>query len=654
MDDYSDFSLDDLLFEVKRLKQRSQVLEDDKRILQEELDIAKSGSSQAAAGGSNEDRSAMEKNMVHLRSLVTMFSQKYRVVQTFLLLERKALKDVREELDSGLQTVHKDSEQKLALVVKAVQHREYGLQKKLQGLAIELLKEKEKVEKTNAEFAEAMKENNKLVKTLSQTKEDFESERGSMKEHFDRINGKIDAYQEVHAEEVRALQEEIRTKDQAQIDLENKCIQMQKQVEIMNLSMSKLKDTHVKQVEELEKQCEDHVITINSLRKNGIQVDDQLKTMTEDNASLKKKIGVLKEQQEKLLQSHDEVSNDLRSVLAREESLRMELHGTSSDKGDMQRRLKSITDKVHSMEAAHQEEMKGLNGRLEEAGRTIALLEKDLTRENKLIESGKSALNKAQAMITERDGVISVQNEEIDKLKGEESQLRIYLKERMESMEKELKSSASDILSLRADRDEALERTKTLTADLSSLRLKNDDQEREIEILKQKLHDAENVTKVDEDLLRAIDEKEAKLQECKSEIAGLKDTIRRECEERTEMMIEMSELRDQIRRLSSLNLRSQSSSSGVDSGQQAGGRDPVVRRDDSRTSLASTFHNDTGGSSSANKKKGVSMLSQLAAEAGSAAPSEPGGMSDAAWSQRLAKQGSSGVNTKGKRKSQYR
>ena len=632
MENYSDLSLDDLIFEVKRLKQRTQVLEDDNRILQTELDIAQHGNIKNTPNSGNDDVDKLKEEISRLRSMTTMFTQKYRVVQTFLLLERKALHDVRQELHTSLDLAQKDMEQKMMQFVKSVQHREYGLQKKLQGLTLDLLREKENNNSISVELSASVKKNTLLTESLEQSKKEFDSERNSMKEHFDRINGKIDKYVQQHAEEVAGLQEEIRSKDKAQIELETRSAQLEKQVEINTTAMSRLREGYVKQIDQLERQCEEHVIALNSCRQGNSDLENRLAAAAKENADLQNKISTLREQQEKLLQSHDDVSSDLRAVLAREESLRMELHGTSSDRGDMQRRLKSITDKVRDMELSHKEEISSANRKIQEANGSIAQLMKGLAQEKQQALAAKEEATSAQNTIKARDGTIREQAEEIDKLKLQLEKWRV----KTEALEKEAKSCQGDLRSLRSDRDEVLQRVSDLGKEVDSLQDERAAKEQEIEDLRAKLALTEVAYEVDKKREQALAEKTRQLDETKEEIAGLKETIRRECEERTEMMLEISELRDQIKRLSSLNLRSQSSNSGgVDSGQQAGSGG-MGRRDDSRTAASAAVDN----------KRGESMLSQLAASNGA--------MSDAAWSQRLAKQGSMGINSKGKRKSQYR
>mmetsp|Transcript_768 Transcript_768/g.1279 ORF Transcript_768/g.1279 Transcript_768/m.1279 type:complete len:645 (+) Transcript_768:172-2106(+) len=641
-DELSGYSQDDLIFEVKRLRQRVQVLENDKKIMEEEFAIAQTGSADSAIH-TNQDTAKLKDQLYSMRNMLTMYVQKYRVVQTFLELERKTLREIRSEVDSCYDTTKKDVEQKLNLVVKAVQSREYALQKRLQKMTNDLFKEKERKEHLVIEASELKKERNLISKSLENVQKEFAAEKEMMKEHFDRISKKIEDYQQEHAHEVQAMRNEIADKDKAQVELEGNNCKLRKQIKSMqeehtvlfskNEELSVALRAHSEDAENwrrVRKTLEEKIAELDN------QISDSKTKGDTECEKLKDQIRVLNDQLEKMMANHDALTNDFNSVLAREESLRMELHGNSNDKSDMQRKLRSINEKLKEMEALHSEETAALRDHILEEERKASAVAKELSKEKQRADGAAAELTRAQQAMLAKDGEIKSRDEELNRLRGVVGDLERKVK----SFERELSAGESSIASLRSDRDDALASANTLKEALSASAVKVDELECEVQRLQEEVRNLrEELSRADHSVLEKlrcqVSEKEVALAEGQEEIAKLKDTIRRECEERTEMMLEMSELRDQIRRLSSLNLRSQSSSSaGVEVAMQTPSRPHY-------SASATTYENPTS-----KKSSGVSMLKQLSTDGGSS-------MTDSSWAQKLAKQGTAGIN-KSKRKSKYR
>ena len=160
--------------------------------------------------------------------------------------------------------------------------------------------------------------------------------------------------------------------------------------------------------------------------------------------------------------------------------------------------------------------------------------------------------------------------------------------------------------------------------------------------MSKKKHDEKSVVAEVERLKLELEAAENKYEERSSEIRGLKDTIRRECEERTELMIEVSELKDQIKRLTNRQGKSlRSESLGIDSSVQAR---QVFKNPESQSGREPGMLQKLTGTES-------STLALAALGAGSSQNNENNDQ-DVNWSKQ--RQSAQQNNGKSKRKSKYR
>ena len=95
---YADMSMDDLLFELKRTKQKCNILEQNKEIYLKEQELLKEHSSNSMNMNTTVLMNECNKKnakIVQLQSLVNILYGKYAVILRNIQLERQALAEIR-------------------------------------------------------------------------------------------------------------------------------------------------------------------------------------------------------------------------------------------------------------------------------------------------------------------------------------------------------------------------------------------------------------------------------------------------------------------------------------------------------------------------------------------------------------------------------
>ena len=273
---------------------------------------------------------------------------------------------------------------------------------------------------------------------------------------------------------------------------------------------------------------------------------------------------------------------------------REQLKARSKDQvrdSDLRLRLKELTEKVHALETEHEQELVRLNGELagvrlegqvlQGAASSSAGLAARLADRNEQLELELSTAKRGGK------GLADAQAAAANRIAGLEKALE---KER-ERAENDAEGMRGDIQSLRRDRDEATELCRLGQKD-------NDTLAQRVVVVEKNLATAEGLLRSAREeaaaaaaasseevgVAAAMEDLEAAVAAKDEEIDGLKDTIRRECTERTEMLIEMSELRDRMQRggAPSTMLRSQSQESYMPQEQQQQQRSPGGAADQNR------------------------------------------------------------------------
>mmetsp|Transcript_25937 Transcript_25937/g.48689 ORF Transcript_25937/g.48689 Transcript_25937/m.48689 type:complete len:646 (+) Transcript_25937:54-1991(+) len=614
--DTSDMTPEDMSFEIKRLAQKLQVLENDKLILQEEALISQTVKSAKSSDDGDVARLTMQ--LSQSRSLLTMCATKYKVVKTFLDLERKALAEVRMEMCNSSARIMKEMEMKMNTFKDTVLVREAALQHRFQRVNQELFRSKETAERLKVELHEARNDRRTLQKNLDEVDAELTIEKNKLKGQFESISSKIEMYQKEHAKEVKRLNDTMLEKEQQRQEHEDE--------------LAKWKMTLKLRVEEklaVDKQLADlqalraleEARAAESLKQEQTTLQEEQaanKQLREENADLRGRLETLQVQQGKLLDTHDALQSDFKSLLAREKTLRAELSDNSSDKGEMKRKLRSITEKVSSMEEDHARELGDVRAVVEQKQLLLDSALEGREREGARAENLAREVARVQSLLAESASRVDGVNAELREMGARKE----GVERKLLDVEREKAEMQAAIDGLRSDRDDALNQSLQVQADMKKVKTKLSQAESEARELSKKLKDdsskSSEVTRLEAELLRC----EEKVQQQSDEVKGLKDTVRRECEERTELMVELSELKDRLARLQRQQQRGagmRSQSGGVDSSVQArqeftrhteGGERPGMLRQ--LTGSDSTPHSMAGGSgqSGQGRQEGVSEASE--------------------------------------------
>lgn len=296
-----------------------------------------------------------------------------------------------------------------------------------------------------------------------------------------------------------------------------------------------------------------------------------------ENDDLKEKILKLNDLQNRLLLSNDQLQNDFNSILRREESLRNEIGSNNINKNDLQGKLRSITEKVKNIEKDHHLEIEKLQLERDNAFNSseryskllkelelrcthfeTKLLANDELNNNKLenmikeLEINKEIINKEKLKYDKLNEKNSLQLKEIKNLNDKLDELRNIrdeLNDKLKLLNDKSKTSDSDYKLVIKERD-------SIMSQLNSI--KNDK-----EIISKQLKDMKLQQDNNKDNCNDMEKLNLLLIDKDKEISNLKDCVSRECLERTEMKIEMSEMKDKLLKLSNYSNLNKNSGSSI-------------------------------------------------------------------------------------------
>lgn len=228
-------SYEDLEYEVKRLRQKCEVLESNYKIVLEERQIASEIKGSTAV--QNERENELLQTIKKLKALNSMSIQKYNVVQRHLFLEKSALGDMKREMTNNV-----------ALVIDTVKHN-------VTILANKIVENQQKYQSSYDEMNKAlnaMKDKNHSLQAklrpyemnAKQYKSEIEKERETMKSYVVSITKKIEMYQLEHAEEVIKLTNEINDKNNYQLEMEQKNKQYEIEMKSLKEQMMQLQSNY--------------------------------------------------------------------------------------------------------------------------------------------------------------------------------------------------------------------------------------------------------------------------------------------------------------------------------------------------------------------------------------------------------------------------
>lgn len=568
--------VDDLQFDIQRLQKKVEMLQSENKILERELELSKGGTESSMAQKAQDFQAGISKELQENKVLVAKFKQKYSVINRHLALERAALQEVRQEMEKGHQSISKELIGKLFMMGNAC----IQLRKETDWIKQEAI---QKAAALEDEHARITAHNNELLATIARLEEQeqhnadkylnasknlsselsereskYKAEINKLKDTLEKKKVKSKAIFDSNEElrgEVAACREELVASEtnnkELAIKLENASLQY-RELEKKNAAVSgELLKTNNQLSKDLESEklvCERLQSELESwklsfsgsaatLQKSETEKEQQ-KTEIEQ---LRAKLKDSGEKQTKYMDLNDKLQNDLNAILSREQMLRKEVGASNLDKTEVQKRLASISEKLRSIESDHASEIKELQVKLDSMEQQKLLQTTEL---QKYKVSAQEALEKASQVEMKYLTLVSESTKNKKLVEQHDEELKGW-KVRAEKAERELGASHKLAEELRADRDDALNSSTALRTENTNLAAQVVKLEKDKEVMSNKLK-SQPPSAVVSQLQESLTALQRKIQDKDDEIDGLKDTVRRECEERMEKMIEISELKDQL------------------------------------------------------------------------------------------------------------
>lgn len=290
-------------------------------------------------------------------------------------------------------------------------------------------------------------------------------------------------------------------------------------------------------------------------KQHSAKLSEELKTISEslfhsqvENKTLTARVQNLTDQFDRLSSIHEAVQSDLDQARRSECALRSEISSFTGEKGSLQARLRSIQAKVSEIELSRDEELKKLANDLQNAQRAEDLAKQSSDKFQKMYSEFSVHCDELTRRVQELENMnrtLKTQvTDQVNCTKRAEESVVIY-KKKLADIEKSSEG-------LRNEREEFEKSSQQLSARLKEMDKQAREHSSKLDLLNNQSILAEQ--RFNRLLEMKSLEVAAIISEKDQEIKDLKETIRRECEERTEMLIHITEMKDKLRMLSSVSV----------------------------------------------------------------------------------------------------
>lgn len=380
------------------------------------------------------------------------------------------------------------------------------------------------------------------------------------REHYSALE-KCANQEEAHQEELLNIQKilNISTIDRKALDNQNEELRLQ-----LNLHKEKSRDIETlrEQISSLRRQ-NDEVQSERVACENILTNESNQKTQLQlKNNELLEKIRVLSDQQERLFNENSILQENMASSIAKEQSLRQELGSYSTDKSDMSKQLRQIKEKVKNLEEENAVEVKGLKTELEtlrlERHESLlesnqqAIINNELTTNIKYLQSQlEQQKEKYSKEVELLKNSLDTERSKNDKVTNDYDSYKGKMNAQLQELQNDNTNLRQDMVDTTDGNNKLKEQIKVLEATINKL---NNAISSKDALLSSKENESNirNNQQV-QSLTTSLESTQQLLKDKLEEIDHLKDCVRRECEERTEMLIEISELKDQLNKYSNSN-----------------------------------------------------------------------------------------------------
>ena len=545
-------SITDLLFNLDKLTRRNGVLTADCKILTDELAAARL-TIEEGSYDLEEDYKKLATELKASRIRSAMLLQKYDTIRRHLHLERSGLVEFRSEMQKMFRQVADSTASDTRAIAGALRRKEEEVGAirgalQLKGQQYSVLERRSVSETVSL---------NKIIDHLKAEEESSQQRRSSEISSQQKLMENGNKERILLLNQTTRLQGELRESQLETQSIKDLCVRLQQELVSKSLLNSAAEESHQRESKEKNAliQERDH---LNEMLQRGIE---QL-MLSKDELRQEKDNNRILYSSKELLQS------DFKPVLRKEDSIKKDIGLSSAEKNDVQGRLWSIQEKVRTIEVDHSREISSLKGKMVEVER-----ERDtvLTQNFKAV----SVNMELESRIKEFSMTNTQLNLQLCAMEDTIALSEVNSKNQVDKLLKELTSCRKEMTeveisrdTLRADREMAdkksfLSSQKTVESEGQLFTAMQEIESLMLALERAAAADTARAASDVKDLKKSLALAQQTASDRETEVFCLKETIRRECEERVQNIIIIADLKEKISR--------QEEALYTDNGQQCSG-----------------------------------------------------------------------------------
>lgn len=547
---YNEMSNDDLIYELKRMKKKCTIYEKNQLIYEQEQELKNMKTINNDTTILNNQIKSQNEKILHLQSIVTMMFSKYAVILRNLQLEKQTLSEIKSDCIKQESFIsnemmnnifNNEFKTKMILFVEKIQNQMKQKDVQMNEFAMEL-NDKNQILIQNDISMREMEEKNRNL--MEQTKALESNSR--LKSDYSNVLLK-------NEELVKKIS-----------DLSNRVIDMEQQFKKDIFELNENKEYHLKIIGNENELLKENEVELNCQivkLKNEIQSINNKRDIAQSTESmkyvkeiedLKKRLSIQENSFNELSNINEQLQSDHNALLRNFEKMKNEKCDGNKNMKDLQNKLFSINKKLQEIESDHSIEMTRIlkenellkdkniyyetnEQRLNNTCKEYDLLNNSLKNNLKNVESDLLKVNKNNEI--ENKKLLN----KIEELQITYSNMDSEYKQIIKKMELKEKGNTET-------HKNVLQQINMLKQENHELKLYKTTYIEEKELLQHSVTTLRNENNELKKLNVKDDEKE-EISKLNQKIIELKDCIHRECEERTNMLIEISELRDENKKL---------------------------------------------------------------------------------------------------------
>lgn len=391
----------DANIEINILHSRIGILQQEISILNQEKLLLQNNCNNNSTINNDDTIAEYLKKILDLKGIVTTLSQKLLSLSSLLRIEKHSLISIKNEYKNTINAINID-------IIANINTIKNFFNDIINGKVNEITQLKNTISSSNS----MREEHNKQMKAIHvklKTMEDcHKQEINNIQKMFYSDNEMLHNDINNLINDNNKLKEQLNEASNSNNHL-NKKVELlllrneDDQNKILELSQKLInnKDNYNDQcdvIKKLKNEISNKENSINELNNDNNRYKDTeiiINSLNSQRDDLIDKNNKLNDQQNQLLALYDKLNSDLNAVLRREQFLRTEMGNNTDDKSELQRRLRSITEKVNALEKEHSEEIKRLIADKDDASQskeTLIVVYKELEFRLKVLLFSASSL----------------------------------------------------------------------------------------------------------------------------------------------------------------------------------------------------------------------------------------------------------------------